>query len=77
MAKTEADPSGAAGSQFFIVVGDNVHLPAEYALVGHVVAGEDTAQTIAKVPTETGPNGERGSTPAAPVVIEKATLTSS
>ncbi len=77
MAKTETDPSGASGSQFFIVVGANVHLPAEYALVGHVVGGDDAVHRIASVPTDAGPNGERGSTPAAPVVIEQATVTSS
>jgi cyclophilin family peptidyl-prolyl cis-trans isomerase len=77
MAKTETDPSGSSGSQFFIVVGANVHLPAEYAYVGNVVAGDDTAQTIAEVPTKAGPGGERGSTPATPVVIESATVSTS
>ncbi len=73
MAKTEGEPSGASGSQFFIVTGGNANLPAQYALVGRVVSGEATAQAISKVPTEAGPDGEH-SMPSSPVVIEKATL---
>ncbi len=73
MAKTEAEPSGASGSQFFIVTGSNTSLPPRYALVGRVVAGEGTVDAISKVSTEGGPDGEH-STPSSPVVIEKATL---
>jgi cyclophilin family peptidyl-prolyl cis-trans isomerase len=67
MAKTSSAPSGSSGSQFFIVTGANVGLPPVYALVGHVVSGERAVQAIARVPTE-------GSTPRAPMVIERATL---
>jgi cyclophilin family peptidyl-prolyl cis-trans isomerase len=67
MAKTPSAPSGAAGSQFFIVTGPSVNLPPEYALVGHVTAGEKNVEAIARVPTES----ER---PRVPVVIEKAAL---
>ena len=34
MAKTEAEPAGTAGSQFFVVTGDDVGLPPDYAIVG-------------------------------------------
>jgi cyclophilin family peptidyl-prolyl cis-trans isomerase len=68
MAKTEAEPSGASGSQFFIVTADDAQLPPDYALVGSLVQGMDVAQRISRVPV----NGE--DQPRSPVVIEKATL---
>ncbi|MHB8491084.1 MAG: peptidylprolyl isomerase, partial [Solirubrobacteraceae bacterium] len=73
MAKTGSDPSGTSGSQFFIVTGANANLPAQYALVGHVVGGESAIESISRVPTTTGPGGEE-SAPSKPVVIETATL---
>ena len=48
MAKTEAEPRGASGSQFFIVTADDAKLPPDYALVGGVVRGMDVAQRIAR-----------------------------
>jgi cyclophilin family peptidyl-prolyl cis-trans isomerase len=71
MAKTQSEPSGASGSQFFIVTAPDAGLPPEYALVGRVRAGMDVVQRIATVAT--GPD-ER---PASPVVIQRATLRSS
>jgi peptidyl-prolyl cis-trans isomerase B (cyclophilin B) len=68
MAKTEADPSGASGSQFFIVTGDDAKLPPDYALVGGVVRGMDVAQRIGAVAVDAQDR------PASPVVIEKASL---
>ena len=68
MAKTPTAPSGASGSQFFIVTGSNANLPPQYALVGHVIGGERAVDAIARVPTEAG------SKPQVPVVIERATL---
>jgi cyclophilin family peptidyl-prolyl cis-trans isomerase len=68
MAKTEADPSGASGSQFFIVTADDARLPPDYALVGGVVRGMDVAQRIERVAVDA--QGR----PRSPVVIEKATL---
>ena len=68
MAKTPTAPSGASGSQFFIVTGSNANLPPQYALVGHVIGGERAVDAIARVPTEAG------SKPRVPLVIEKATL---
>jgi peptidyl-prolyl cis-trans isomerase B (cyclophilin B) len=68
MAKTEADPAGASGSQFFIVTAPNAGLPPDYAVAGGVVRGMDVAQYIGKLPVD---GQDR---PTSPVVIEKATL---
>jgi cyclophilin family peptidyl-prolyl cis-trans isomerase len=65
MAKTAADPPGAAGSQFFVVTGD-AQLPPEYAIVGEVVEGMDVVSLIEGT-GETGPSTD-------PVVIESASL---
>jgi cyclophilin family peptidyl-prolyl cis-trans isomerase len=74
MARAPTAPIGASGSQFFIVVGTKVALPAQYALVGHVVSGLANAEAISHVPTEAAPEGGESSKPAVPIVIEKATL---
>jgi peptidyl-prolyl cis-trans isomerase B (cyclophilin B) len=68
MAKTEADPAGASGSQFFIVTAPDAQLPPDYAVAGGVVRGMDVAQHIGQVPVD---GQDR---PTSPVVIEKATL---
>jgi peptidyl-prolyl cis-trans isomerase B (cyclophilin B) len=39
MAKTETDPPGTAGSQFFVVTGADAGLSPIYAVLGHVVSG--------------------------------------
>jgi peptidyl-prolyl cis-trans isomerase B (cyclophilin B) len=68
MAKTEADPAGASGSQFFIVTAPDAQLPPDYAVAGGVVRGMDVAQHIGQLPVD---GQDR---PTSPVVIEKATL---
>jgi peptidyl-prolyl cis-trans isomerase B (cyclophilin B) len=68
MAKSEADPPGASGSQFFIVTAPDAGLPPDYAVVGGVVRGMDVAQLIGRVAVD---GQDR---PTAPVVIEKAKL---
>jgi peptidyl-prolyl cis-trans isomerase B (cyclophilin B) len=68
MAKTEADPAGASGSQFFIVTAPDAQLPPDYAVAGGVVRGMDVAQQIGQLPVD---GQDR---PTSPVVIEKATL---
>lgn len=70
MAKTQTEPSGASGSQFFIVTAADAGLPADYALLGHVSAGMAAVMRIAAVPT--GGN----ELPVSPVVIRRATLSS-
>jgi cyclophilin family peptidyl-prolyl cis-trans isomerase len=47
MAKTEIEPPGTSGSQFFIVTGEDAGLPPDYAVLGKVVGGEDAVARIA------------------------------
>jgi peptidyl-prolyl cis-trans isomerase B (cyclophilin B) len=68
MAKTQTEPAGTSGSQFFIVTAADAGLPPDYALVGKVTGGQDTIDRIAKVPA----NGNEE--PIVPIVISKATL---
>jgi cyclophilin family peptidyl-prolyl cis-trans isomerase len=71
MAKTATEPNGASGSQFFIVVGpQGAALPPQYALVGHVTGGLAAVAAISQVPVTSSATG----TPAVPVVISSATL---
>jgi cyclophilin family peptidyl-prolyl cis-trans isomerase len=74
MAKSGSAPSGASGSQFFIVTGANTNLPPVYALVGRVISGENAVEAISHVPTEASPEGGEASKPRIPIVIEHATL---
>jgi peptidyl-prolyl cis-trans isomerase B (cyclophilin B) len=70
MAKTGTDPSGASGSQFFIVTGaGGEQLPPEYALLGKVSKGMDVADTIGKIQAD--PNSGQ---PAAQVIIKSITV---
>jgi peptidyl-prolyl cis-trans isomerase B (cyclophilin B) len=71
MAKTQTAPSGASGSQFFIVTGTQSPLPPQYALLGKVVGGQPTVAAIAQIPT----NPPQDGAPTVPVVISRATLT--
>lgn len=70
MAKTEAEPPGRSGSQFFVVLGADAGLPPDFALVGEVTEGFDVVERIAGLGDEADPAG----TPLAPVVIERITL---
>jgi len=68
MAKTEAEPPGRSGSQFFIVTAPaDAGLPPDYALLGQVTEGLDVVERIAELG---GPEGK----PTAPVVIERVTI---
>jgi peptidyl-prolyl cis-trans isomerase B (cyclophilin B) len=49
MAKTGADPAGTAGSQFFVVTGQNVQLSPDYVVVGTVTSGIDVVDRIGKL----------------------------
>ena len=73
MAKTGADPSGASGSQFFIVTTGEAPLPAQYALVGKVVGSFAAVKAIAALPT----NPPQDGAPVKPVVISSATVSQS
>ena len=65
MAKTATEPSGTAGSQFFVVTGADARLPAEYAVVGKVTRGLDVVDKIGKLGD---PATEK---PISPVVIRR------
>jgi cyclophilin family peptidyl-prolyl cis-trans isomerase len=71
MAKTQDEPPGTAGSQFFVVTGADVGLPPDYALLGNVSSGMDVVDKIGRLGD---PATEQ---PTERVVIEKATLTES
>ncbi|MCW3066682.1 MAG: peptidyl-prolyl cis-trans isomerase cyclophilin type, partial [Solirubrobacterales bacterium] len=67
MAKAPNEPSGASGSQFFVVTAANAsNLTSDYALVGRVVSGQDVVQRIGGEPTS--PPGDGA--PVQPVVID-------
>lgn len=70
MAKTETDPSGASGSQFFIVTASEAPLPPQYALVGRVVGSFAAVRTIGGLSTDPPQDGA----PTIPVVISRARL---
>lgn len=68
MAKSGSDPSGASGSQFFIVTGDGAaSLTADYALVGKVSEGFEVVEEI-------GSLGGPGEVPTRKIEIERASL---
>jgi cyclophilin family peptidyl-prolyl cis-trans isomerase len=71
MAKTEDEPAGTAGSQFFVVTGDDVGLPPEYAVVGTVTDGLDVVERIGALGD---PATEQ---PLQPVVVRSVTAASS
>jgi peptidyl-prolyl cis-trans isomerase B (cyclophilin B) len=73
MAKTEVEPPGRSGSQFFVVVAADAGLPADFALLGEVSRGRGVTQRIAELgDPASGQTGE----PLAPVVIERVSLES-
>ena len=67
MAKTQAEPPGRSGSQFFVVTVPDAGLTPDYALVGMVSSGFDVVQRIEQLGTPSG-------TPKAPVVIRRVTV---
>lgn len=70
MAKTETDPPGASGSQFFIVTARDASLPPQYALVGHVTGSYAAVKAIGRLATDPPQDGA----PTMPVVISQARL---
>jgi cyclophilin family peptidyl-prolyl cis-trans isomerase len=77
MAKTQAQPSGASGSQFFVVTAANATqsagLTPDYALAGKVVSGMNVVQAIGSLPTN--PSGDGMPSPA--VVMSRVTVATS
>jgi peptidyl-prolyl cis-trans isomerase B (cyclophilin B) len=77
MAKTEAQPAGASGSQFFIVTAPNVTqsagLTPDYALAGKVISGINVVEKIGALPT----NPPQDGAPTTPVVMTSVTVSTS
>ena len=69
MAKGGTEPPGASGSQFFVVTGEDVGLPPDYALVGTIAGGQEVVDTIGVVATD------GTDMPVDPVVIESVEIT--
>jgi peptidyl-prolyl cis-trans isomerase B (cyclophilin B) len=70
MAKSAAEPAGAAGSQFFVVTAGGVSLPPDYAIVGKVTQGLDVVDRIGKL-------GDAAERPTRDVVISKVKVETS
>jgi peptidyl-prolyl cis-trans isomerase B (cyclophilin B) len=49
MAKSQFEPPGTGGSQFFIVTAENAQLPPDYAPVGKIVEGMDVVERIGRL----------------------------
>jgi peptidyl-prolyl cis-trans isomerase B (cyclophilin B) len=74
MAKSTEEAAGTSGSQFFIVIGVDAELPADYAIIGKVIKGQDVAEMIGALPIEGGATDGR---PAQTAYIEKLTVRAS
>jgi len=68
MAKTQTEPPGTAGSQFYVVTGAEAPLPPDYAVLGKVVKGLAVTQRIGQL------GDPATEMPLQSVVVEKATL---
>jgi peptidyl-prolyl cis-trans isomerase B (cyclophilin B) len=71
MAKTQTEPPGTAGSQFYVVTGADAGLPPDYAIVGKVTDGQATVDAIGKLGD---PNSGDQGTPLEPIVINSVTV---
>ena len=68
MAKSQMEPSGTSGSQYFVVTGDASFLPPDYALLGHVTKGMSVVTKIGKL-------GDQSEAPTLVVVVRHITIT--
>ena len=71
MAKTQLEPPGTSGSQFFVVTAPDAQLPPDYAVLGKVVQGLGVVDKIGQLGD---PASGGAGTPTETVEIEKATL---
>lgn len=69
MAKTQAEPPGTSGSQFFVVTAADAGLPPDYAILGKVTDGLDVVKKIGAIPADPSTG-----VPSKTVTIRKATL---
>jgi cyclophilin family peptidyl-prolyl cis-trans isomerase len=76
MAKSQSEPAGASGSQFFVTLAEDATvsdgLTPDYALLGKVASGSDVVERIGAVPSD--PSTER---PNIPIVIDRITIATS
>ena len=70
MAKTQDEAPGTAGSQFFVVTGQDASLPPDYAIVGKVTQGLNVVDRIGKL-------GDANQHPTRDVVISKVRVETS
>jgi cyclophilin family peptidyl-prolyl cis-trans isomerase len=71
MAKTEVEPPGTSGSQFFVVTAPaDAGLPPDYAVLGEVTEGMDTVDAIAALGDPSDPSQK----PTQVVTIDKVTV---
>ena len=70
MAKTETEPAGTAGSQFFVVTGVDAALPPVYALLGKVTTGLDVVERIGRL-------GDARERPKQPIVVDRISIETS
>jgi cyclophilin family peptidyl-prolyl cis-trans isomerase len=71
MAKGQDEAAGTAGSQFFIVIGQEAPLPAEYAIIGKVIKGQDVAEKIGALEIQ---NNQTDGPPVQTVYTVKVTI---
>jgi peptidyl-prolyl cis-trans isomerase B (cyclophilin B) len=69
MAKGGSEPAGAAGSQFFVVTGQDAQLPPDYALLGKVTKGLSVVEQIGKLGTQS-----QEGTPTQTIVMQKVSV---
>ena len=69
MAKTQFEPAGTSGSQFFVVTADDAKLPPEYALLGRVTAGQAVVDRIAAADID-----QQTEAPVDPIVIDSISV---
>jgi peptidyl-prolyl cis-trans isomerase B (cyclophilin B) len=70
MAKTPAEPSGTAGSQFFVVTAPDAGLPPDYAILGVVTKGLKVVERIGRL------GNRQTEQPTRRVVVLRMTLSS-
>src|SRR5688572_10819276 len=68
MAKTEVEPPGSSGSQFFVVTAPaDAGLPPDYAVLGEVTDGEEVVDAIGEL-------GDASEQPTQVVTIDRVTI---
>jgi cyclophilin family peptidyl-prolyl cis-trans isomerase len=69
MAKTQTEAAGTSGSQFFVVTGEELDLPPEYALLGKITKGQEVVDKIGVLAVNANEQ------PTQPVVIRQIRIT--